>query len=235
MTDNKILIIICILDPPERFYHLVEKLLLYNLPILIVDDGSHYLDKDRLAHESINIIRHRDNQGKGKSLMDGFQYALNQNFNWALTIDGDYQHIPEDIPKFINQIKEDRYDLIIGNRLKKRVEFPGKNYYANLISSKTLSFLLRKRINDAQCGFRAYRISMFNYFQPVYHDFAFETEVIIHAVRHSFKIHEIDIDIRYYTKKEKVSHFRPVRDFTIISIKALYTIIKLKFYHDKKK
>ncbi len=226
MNKPAILVIIPVYNPPERFYGLIKEIKKYLEDILIINDGSDNLDKEYIA-EHCRLIDHESNMGKGKCLIDGFLYGMENNYEWVISIDGDYQHQPEDIPKFLRLISQDEHDIINGNRTGNRLAFPWIKYYSNTISSRVLSFLIGERIKDAQCGFRAYRLSIFKKFFPGYHDFSLETEVLIYAVKLGFRIKEIDIQAVYFKKKENISHFRPVRDFTIITVKSLFVMIKL--------
>lgn len=230
--NKNILVIIPVYNPPERFYALIKEIKKYVADILVVNDGSEKLDLEAVKKDC-SVIDHIKNAGKGKCLIDAFHWAMANHYQWAVTIDADYQHQPHDLPGFISLIEQDNYDIINGTRMKKKSAFPRVKYYSNKISSWMLSLLIGKKIHDAQCGFRAYRLSIFDKFFPVYHDFSIETEVLIHAVKHGFRIIEKDIDIEYYPKKERVSHFKPVRDFATISVKSLYLIIKLLFRKDR--
>lgn len=225
-TDT--LIIIPVYNPPERFYKLLQRIAEYGVDILIIDDNSDSIDKNRISPLH-SIIRHSENLGKGRCLKDGFSYSLKNRYEWVITIDADYQHLPEDIPKFTELIKENTYDIIIGNRMKNKERFPKKRYYANKISSKVLSILVGKRFYDSQCGFRAYRTEILTRLPLRYDDFSLETEILVYAAKLKLRVKETDIEAVYYENKENVSHFRPVRDLIVISFKSLFIIIEQLF------
>ena len=84
-----------------------------DLPLLIIDDGS---DEKLELDKSIYVIRNKENQGKGYSLLKGFKHAYSSGFTHAITIDADLQHDPQYISDFIET--DEIYDIVIGKNKK---------------------------------------------------------------------------------------------------------------------
>ncbi|MEM5835010.1 MAG: glycosyltransferase family 2 protein [Candidatus Aenigmatarchaeota archaeon] len=121
--------------------------------VVVVDDGSSDSTGELAKKAGAKVIKHDKNMGLGKSLRDGFSYAISKNFDIIITLDADGQHSPSDIPKFIEAINEG-YDFVLGERnlacypLIKKIGNVFLNFMTNLISGTTL--------RDTESGFRAY-------------------------------------------------------------------------------
>jgi len=227
MTQNRessagIVVVIPAYNPPQRFKQLLQEVAAEGLPILVVDDGS-----DRLEIENIQVmlLKHARRMGKGVALRSGFDLARQKGFQWAITMDADFQHLPKDLFRFINAIKQEKADIVIGNRFHGGNRVPKARLHANRVSSRLLSQLIGFPVKDGQSGFRAYKLSLFEDIAPRFNDFSFETEVIIMAVMRGYVLDFVDITVVYYAGQQARSSFRPVCDTTIISLKSLYRIL----------
>lgn len=134
------------------------------IPIILVDDGSKdtthnilmKLEKDK---ENIFVITHIKNLGMGASLESGFKYSLRWfNPRYILFMDGDYQHDPNDISKFIRHMQEG-YDLVIGERSVREMSLI--HCIGNIIL-RFVCFILTREISDPETGFRMWKSSSLN-------------------------------------------------------------------------
>ena len=157
----KLLILIPCYNTHEYLNKLLSLLISQtNNHILLVDDGSSpSLNVDKFQNDNINIKRNDINRGKGYSIKLGFQYAIENNYTHVITLDGDMQHDPGDISKFINSDRNS--DFVIGYR-KFAKPMPYSRILSNSITSGIISTLIHKKINDSQCGYRRYKLSAIN-------------------------------------------------------------------------
>jgi glycosyltransferase involved in cell wall biosynthesis len=181
----------------------IKKVMPYN-KILIVNDGS--TDQtESIAHSSrAHIISTSQNKGKGSAILTGMN-AL-KNSEWMICMDADLQHDPEDLKSFVDAIDSEQFDLIVGYRKRTGTDMPFARMLSNSITSFLLSVRLGIKIKDAQCGFRAIKIS-----SSIKHDFKekrymFETEYLIRSALGKQKIGWVPVKTIY---NESKSYIRP--------------------------
>ena len=185
--------------------------------IIVVNDGSTDSTPEILAnYPQITQIHFRQNQGKGKALREGFKKALELGYDYALTIDSDGQHFASDIPAFLASIQTDGPALIIGSRNMAHESVPGKSSFGNKFSNFWFWFETGIRLTDTQSGFRLYPLRLMPQ-KYVTNKFEFEIEVIVRSAWKGVPVRNIPIEV-LYDPSERVSHFRPFKDFTRISI-----------------
>ena len=165
--------------------------------IVVVDDGS--TDETSLisSREGAKVIRHEANRGKGAALKTGFAYALEKGHDLIITLDSDDQHNPRYIPLFLRAYNKSGADLIIGSRAGNKGDMPRDRRFSNWATSRILSLLLKKRIEDSQCGYRLISGKLLESISLESEKFELETEMIIKAVRAGFNIEFLPIMVRY--------------------------------------
>ncbi len=201
--------------------------------VLVINDGSTDNTYQQLVDLPIEILSNTNNQGKGYSLWRGFNLFLESELEGVITLDGDGQHRPEDIPRLLAAYEEFPNHLIIGTRTHDLKSFPVSRRWANQLANLGISLAAGYRVPDTQSGFRLYPASLLRSLQVnSRHDngFVFESEVIIEAVKRGFKIHSIPIAAVYEEEMRK-SHFHPAWDTVQIGKMILGEIISknLKF------
>ncbi len=169
----------------ERIGPVLEGVRAY-LPLLVVDDGSSDATADVAEAAGATVVRHASNLGKGAALRTGFHWALEHGYEAVLTLDGDGQHDPADIPKFLAAYRAGAGDLIIGRRDFRAMPFPRR--YTNPLGSWLLSRALGQRIPDNQSGYRLYTRRLIQALQPRATGFELEVEVITQAVCGGFRL-----------------------------------------------
>lgn len=192
----------------------------YATDIIVVDDGSTDTTSDILASygDDIQLITHPQNRGKGTALKNGLQYARQQGFCYAITIDSDGQHYPSDIPLFIDEIEKEPGTLLVGARNLQADNMPGKNTFANKFSNFWFRLETGIKLEDTQSGYRLYPLQKMGSLKYYTARYEFELEAIVFAAWRGIKVKNIPIHVYYPPEEERVSHFRPLRDFTRISI-----------------
>ena len=128
---------------------------LQHLPlVVVVDDGSTDKTSEAAQAAGARMVRHDTNCGKGAALRTGLALAVKQGFEWAVTLDGDGQHAPDDIPAFLSCAGQTGALLIIGNRMHNAQAIPWLRRQVNSWMSRQLSRRAGRPLPDTQCGFR---------------------------------------------------------------------------------
>ncbi|SHG50222.1 DUF2062 domain-containing protein [Flavobacterium defluvii] len=195
----------------------LDSILDFTQNIIIVNDGSTDETNEILKQYSqLTQIHHPKNLGKGRALRNGFRKAIELHFEYAITIDSDGQHFASDIPSFISAIQEEPNSLLIGSRNMTQENVPKKSSFGNKFSNFWFKFETGIELQDTQSGFRLYPLKLIP--KRFYtNKFEFEIEVIVRSAWKGITVKNIPIQV-LYDPAERVSHFRPFRDFTRISI-----------------
>ena len=166
----------------------------------------------------INVVDYQPNKGKGTALVTGFREALKRGFRYAITLDSDGQHYPSDIPAFVEAIEEYPDALVIGSRGLKHDNMPQKNTFANKFSNFWFAVQTGKKLPDTQTGFRLYPLRKMGKMRIITSRYEAELELLVRSAWRNIKIVPIPINVYYPPQEERVSFFRPGKDFTRISI-----------------
>lgn len=191
----------------------------YCRDVMVVNDGSTDQTAAILAQtEGISVIAYARNRGKGYALRTGLREASKRGFRYLLTIDADGQHYPDDIPLFVQAAEQAPDTLFIGARNLTAENMPSKNTFANRFSNFWYKVETGITLTDTQSGFRLYpldKLGGLRFYTPRYE---FEVEVIVRAAWRGVDVKNIPIRVYYPPREERVSHFKPAKDFTRISI-----------------
>ncbi|QRM88855.1 DUF2062 domain-containing protein [Lacinutrix sp. WUR7] len=227
---------ICVLIPTynnERtLRRVIDGVLQYTKNIIIINDGA--TDSTSQILENYTQLQHilvPQNQGKGNALRQGFIKATTLGYDYAITIDSDGQHFPEDIPIFVEALEqaENKNLLLIGARNMEQEGVPGKSSFGNKFSNFWFWFETGIKLTDTQSGFRMYPLKALEKLKFYTKKFEFEIEVIVKSAWNDVEVKNIPIKV-LYDENERVSHFRPFKDFTRISILNTCLIFILAFY-----
>ena len=193
--------------------------------IIVINDGSTDDTKEILSKYAIDVVTHERNKGKGMALRSGFRRALERNFDFAISIDSDGQHFADDLPKFIAALNVHSHAIIIGARNMEQAGVPGKSSFGNNFSNFWFRLETGIKVSDTQSGYRLYPVSALRNFTFVTRKYEFEIEVLVRAAWSGIEITEVPVKVFYAGKDERVSHFRPFRDFTRISILNTFLVL----------
>lgn len=171
-----------------------------HLPSLIlVNDGSRDKTKKILSehYPEITLLNHKINLGKGKSLETGALKAVKEKAGIIIFMDGDLQHKPEDINRFLRAFQKDKKLKIAFGARKIGTNMKFAAFFGNKLLTITVNLLFRYFLNDTQCGFRAFRKEAFKKLRWESSGYAAETEMIIKAAKNKLPYKEIPIDTVY--------------------------------------
>lgn len=205
----------------------------YCADIFVVNDGSTDRTAEVLAStEGIRTIAYARNRGKGYALRRGLRAAREAGFRYALTIDSDGQHYPDDIARFIERIEWRPDTLLIGARNLTADNMPARNTFTNRFSNFWYLVETGRRLEDTQSGFRLYPLRRLGRLRSLCSRYEFEVEVIVRAAWRGVEVENIPVRVYYAPDGERVSHFRPLRDFTRISLlNSVLVLEALLFYY----
>jgi glycosyltransferase involved in cell wall biosynthesis len=223
----------CVIVPTYNNHKTLKKvldsILDFTQNIIIVNDGSTDETSEILKQYSqVTQIHHPKNIGKGRALRNGFRKAIEMNFEYAITIDSDGQHFASDIPNFIAEIQKEPNSLLIGSRNMTQENVPKKSSFGNKFSNFWFWFETTIKLEDTQSGFRLYPLKLIPK-QFYTNKFEFEIEVIVRSAWKGIVVKNIPIQI-LYDPAERVSHFRPFKDFTRISILNTVLVLNALLY-----
>ena len=213
----KVCVIVPTYNNSKTLKRVLDSILQYTSNVIIVNDGStdetaQILEK----YPQLVQIHFPKNSGKGMALRAGFRMASDLNYNYAITIDSDGQHFATDIPIFMEMLEKEGDSLLIGSRNMKHESVPKKSSFGNRFSNFWFWVETGIRLEDTQSGFRLYPLQLI----PATHfttKFEFEIEVIVRSAWRGIPVKNIPIQV-LYDPMERVTHFRPFKDFTRIGI-----------------
>lgn len=197
----------------------VKNVLAYTDQVIVVNDGSTDHTLELLAPFSeIKVVTYAVNQGKGYALRRGFEEAVASGYEYAITIDSDGQHYADDLPRFLEKLETHPRAIIIGARNMDQASVPGKSSFGNKFSSFWFHVETGIRRNDTQSGYRLYPVKALQHLRFFTKKYEFEIEVIVRAAWSGVDVIEVPVKVFYPEKEKRVSHFRPFRDFSRISV-----------------
>ena len=188
--------------------------------VIVVCDGANDGTLEVLqSMDGITLVTYPNNAGKGEALKRGFKKALEMGFAYAITLDSDGQHFPEDIHIMLEASCKYPGALIVGERKDlELVQRSGGSKFANKFSNFWFWVQTGKALKDTQTGFRLYPIKKLYGLSFLTSRYEAELELLVFASWHGVKIVSVPVNVYYPAPEERVSHFRPAKDFTRISI-----------------
>jgi glycosyltransferase involved in cell wall biosynthesis len=182
------------------------------VPVLVVDDGSTDGTGTIARRAGAGVIRRKPNQGKGAALREGFKFALAVGFQGMITLDGDGQHDPSEIPGFIEEHKMTRADLVIGRRDFNQM--PPLRRFSNTLGAKAFSWALGADVPDNQSGYRllSRRLvrSMVDGIEP---GFEFELEMIVTCLHLGYRLESVPIQTIYAGESSHINNIQHLSRF----------------------
>lgn len=229
---SKICVVMPTYNNASTVLDVVQRILPILKDVVVVDDGCTDNTEEVLKEvaDQITIVRYEKNRGKGYALKRGFQKAIELGFDFAITIDSDGQHYPEDIPLFIKALEQNPDALIIGSRNLNEENMPGKNTFANKFSNFWFKIQTGVKLPDTQTGYRLYPMKNLPNLNLLTSRYEAELELLVGAAWRGADLIPIKINVYYPKAEERVTHFRPFWDFFRISVLNTFLCILAVFY-----
>jgi len=209
---------------------MVKKSLLHVDKVIVCDDGSTD-NTAKLAKNAGAIVISQKNQGYGAAIATLFDYARKENAQIMITLDGDGQHNPDQIPLLINAITTHNVDVVIGSRfLDDKIKASGYRKTGIKIITSASNYGTNFKVTDSQSGFRAYSKDAIDVIHPTEQGMAVSTEILLKISNKGLSIAEVPITISYdgdTSEQHSVSHGVSVLMNTIKYVSIRHPI---KFY-----
>lgn len=191
--------------------------------VFVVDDGSNdgtaaLLDKATGNERPEKVLTHPKNCGKGAALKTGLTYARQQGFRYAVTVDADGQHLADDIPALLKAVEEEPDALVIGSRGLQHENMPAKSTFANRFSNFWFALQTLQRLPDTQSGLRVYPLRRLHGLRWMSARYEAELTLLVFSAWAGVKLLPVPVSVYYPPRDQRVTHFRPGRDFTRISV-----------------
>lgn len=191
--------------------------------VFVVDDGSNdgtaaLLDKATGSERPEKVLTHPKNCGKGAALKTGLTYARQQGFRYAVTVDADGQHRADDIPALLKAVEEEPDALAIGSRGLQHENMPAKSTFANRFSNFWFALQTLQRLPDTQSGLRVYPLRHLHGLRWMSARYEAELTLLVFSAWAGVKLLPVPVSVYYPPRDQRVTHFRPGRDFTRISV-----------------
>jgi len=199
--------------------------------VIVCDDGSTDGTADMAKKAGAIVISHKTNQGYGAAIISLFDYARDNNAEIMITLDGDGQHNPNQIPLLLNIITQHNVDVVIGSRfLNQNIEAPGYRQRGIKIITSAANFGADLKVSDSQSGFRAYSKNAIDAIHPTEVGMSVSTEILLKISNKGLSLAEVPITISY---DGDTSHHNPVSHGVSVLVNTIkYVSIKhpLQFY-----
>lgn len=232
MKQDEIVVVIPTLNNDKTIQNVVNDVINNNYKVIVVDDGydnpiNNFIIKD----SNLTILRHERNKGKGEAILTGARKAKELGYKYFISMDGDGQHLANQIQIMLNECTGDN-QIIIGARNFNISNVPNGSKFGRWFSNFWATWDTEQQINDSLSGFRLYPISILD-LDIKTSRFDWEMEVL---VKHSWKnrvIKEVTVECYYPTPDERVSHFKKFWD-TIAIVMVHIRLLPFKFFLKRK-
>jgi glycosyltransferase involved in cell wall biosynthesis len=228
---DDLVVVIPALNEALRIRDVVEGALAECPRVIVIDDGSDDGTADRIADLPVTVLRHEARMGKGASLRDGFAQALRMGARAIVSMDGDGQHRPADIPRMLAAANRYPGHIVIGARLRRRSQQPLYRRLANEFADWGIAWGTGYQLADSQSGQRLYPAAVAAMTDVPGEDFVFEAQVLISAAQQlGTGCVSVPIESRYKCvhsdEQFRPSHFKPLRDFSRITSHVVFSVLK---------
>ncbi len=212
--SQRFAVVIPVYNHAATVVDVAQRAMALEFPVVVVDDGSTDATTARIgALRGVRVLRHRFNRGKGAALLSGFAAAA-ELADWAITLDADGQHDPEDARALIQAIPEGLRPIVVGNRMGMQgADVPWTSRFGRGFSNFWVRMAGGPVVMDSQSGFRVYPLPECLHLGVEARRFQFEVEILVKARWHKLPVIESPVSVSYRPGTPRISHFHPFFDF----------------------
>ncbi|MDC1136807.1 glycosyltransferase family 2 protein [Nitrosopumilus sp.] len=192
--------------------------------VVVCDDGSTDLTSKESQDAGAFVIQHKQNKGKGAALQSLFDFARHSNADVIVTIDGDGQFLPEEIPKLTEDIESGKSDIVIGYRFETEKDMPSYRKIGNKVLDELSKQVSNLNLRDTQSGFRAYSKKAIEKINFKNNGFVADSEILIDASTKDLTISEQHVTVLYNTGT-RTSTQNPIRHGGSVLISLLEMVL----------
>lgn len=203
----KISIVLPVYNEGARALKVISDLVDKGYHVVVVDDGSSKaltLSSKLCNNPKVNLLVHKVNMGKGAALKTGCDYVFTKGFDAAILMDSDGQHSVDDIPKFVQKLEVDKYDVVLGSR-NLSLGAPLVRFVGNKIASVVINILFGIYVSDLVSGYRALTRNAYQKIRWESLGYGVETEMVIKIRMKNLKYCEVPVETIYFDKYKGVS------------------------------
>jgi glycosyltransferase involved in cell wall biosynthesis len=214
------LILIPIYNEQKHIFNVLREVRKYSPEdLLVINDGSTDESKDIVEEIAscaklegkVIIINHPENEGYGKSLIDGINFAQDNHYRYLLTLDCDEQHEPELIPQFFKEIKKEKFDIVSGSRylsFQKQIDAPPKDRYKiNRKITGLINEITSYGLTDSFCGFKVYRMEGLKKLKLTEKGYGLPLQLWIQAYQNNLTVKELPVSLIYKDKDRTFGNY----------------------------
>lgn len=198
VQSKKFLTVLPVFNEVATVNEVLDLVSQYSEYVLVVDDGSSDGTSDLLAdRDDILLLQHPANRGYGAALISGFEYAIENDYEFVVTIDCDGQHQPQQIQHFVSEIQRKGVDIVSGSRYRNEfsedTSAPEDRRRINQIITKSIKDCMGIELTDSFCGFKAYRVDSLKKLELTENGYAMPLELWVQAACHNLSVVEVAV------------------------------------------
>jgi len=200
--------------------------------IILVDDCSND-ETVQIANDlGLIIERHESNKGYGANQKTCYTAALKHGADIIIMLHPDYQYDPKLIKYFVEFIRDDYFDVMLGSRIRSRREalaggMPRYKYFFNRLLSLFENIVTGYNLSEWHTGMRAYKrevLEKINY-NKLSNDFVFDSQMLFSIVKKQYRIGDIPVPVRYFAEASSINLERSIT----YGLQTLWEIVKFIF------
>ena len=191
----------------------------WGVDILVINDGS----EDNTARlldrrDDITVLHNQKNQGYGAALIEGFNFAINNNYHYLVTLDGDKQHQPQEIARFIKDNREGGYDILSGSRYlevsdNELSEAPSERMKVNKRITRHINRITGYKLTDTFCGFKLYRVEALKKLHLTEKGYGMPLQLWVEAWKNGLSVKEVPVKLIYFDRERRHVHQKVFRRY----------------------
>lgn len=218
---------ICVIIPAYNEEKAIQDLVIsvkkYAPDILVINDGSTDKTEELAKAAGAVVLTFKNNAGKGKVVKDGFDYALQNNYDAVIMMDADGQHSPGDLPGIIDAAAPPKVGIVVGNRMANPKNMPALRFATNFLMSLIISLICRQNIPDSQCGFKLIKSGVLKKTYLLSSNYEIDSELLIKASHSGFKIASAPVKSIYEGQLSLINPFLDTWRFFVMLCRILLT------------